>query len=64
MPMGAVLPNQTVIPPLMAPASCQRGAIQFEPLEGVAAGQDFLGSVFGDCTGNWLPESSGALRQR
>lgn len=64
VPMPESAANQTIVPPLMAPGSCQRGAIRFEPLEGMAASQDFLGVVFGDCTGNWLPKSPvGALLQ-
>jgi hypothetical protein len=55
--------NQRVIDPSLSTGTCQRGAIALEPLVGSATQQDFLGMLFGDCTGNWQPSSSGtALR--
>lgn len=55
VPSPAAVPNQTVVPPLLAPAACQRGAIAFAPLAGQATGQDFSAVLIGDCTGNWQP---------
>ncbi|MGD9762824.1 MAG: hypothetical protein AB7V27_03820 [Candidatus Binatia bacterium] len=44
--------HQTIVPP----RHLQRGAIQYTPLASAAPVQDFSAFVFGDCTGNWLPE--------
>ena len=55
VPSPAAAANQTVIPPQLAPASCQRGAIELSPLTGHATGQDFSAVLIGDCTGNWQP---------
>jgi hypothetical protein len=35
---------------------CQPGEIEYNPLTGQALGQNFLGILFGDCTGNWRPQ--------
>ena len=55
VPSPAAAPNQTVIPPQLAPAICQPGALEFSPLAGQATGQDFSAVLIGDCTGNWQP---------
>lgn len=55
VPSPAAAPNQTVIQPQLAPASCRRGAIELTPLTGQATGQDFSAVLIGDCTGNWHP---------
>ncbi|MCK6553519.1 M28 family peptidase [Candidatus Binatia bacterium] len=54
VPMPAAAPNQRLVPPVTV-SGCQAGAIAYEPLSGPAAGQDFAGVVFGDCSGNWTP---------
>ena len=48
--------NQIEIAPLLGEARCRRGAISLEPLVQPAAGQDFLATLLGDCTGNWRAE--------
>lgn len=48
-------PNQTVVPPMVAGMVCQEGEIAFDPFAPPVAGQDFLGILFGDVTGNWSP---------
>jgi hypothetical protein len=58
-PSPAAAANQRLIQPLLSPGSCRRGAIALEPLAGTAVQQDFVGMVFGDCTGNWEPPSGG-----
>ena len=55
VPSPDAAPNQTVIPPQLAPTTCQRGAIELSPLTGQATGQDFSAVLIGDCTGNWQP---------
>jgi hypothetical protein len=55
VPVPASVANQRLIQPRMRAGSCQHGGIALEPLAGSAAGQDFLGILFGDCTGNWQP---------
>jgi len=50
-------PNQRLVEPLLTTGSCRRGAIALEPLTGTVVQQDFIGMVFGDCTGNWEPPS-------
>jgi len=59
VPLPAAASNQTLVEPQLAGGSCQRGAIEFEPLTSDASGQDFSAIVFGDCTGNWEPPPSG-----
>src|SRR5262249_7514349 len=54
-PVRATESNQVLIQPQLAVGSCQRGAIEFQPLPGDASGQDFSAMLFGDCTGNWQP---------
>ncbi|MFN8642533.1 MAG: dockerin type I repeat-containing protein [Candidatus Binatia bacterium] len=55
VPAPVAAPNQTLLPPSPASASCQAGAIAFAPLAANAGGQDFTAVLLGDCTGNWLP---------
>jgi hypothetical protein len=57
-PVPAAAANQTLTQP-SAVGTCQPGAITFAPLQGSATSQDFLGVLFGDCTGNWQPSSGG-----
>lgn len=61
IPDGAPAQNQTeILPELGGTSTCQMGAIQFSPLAGQPDGQDFLGVVLGDCTGNWRASGSTA----
>ncbi|HSQ01116.1 MAG TPA: hypothetical protein VL049_28175, partial [Candidatus Dormibacteraeota bacterium] len=62
-PEPAAAPNQTIVPPVLMGGTCQPGAILFNPLTGVAEGQNFDGILLGDCTGNWTAAGA-ALRQR
>ncbi len=61
-PAPAAAPNQRLITPLISTGTCRRGAIAYEPLAGAVVQQDFTAVLFGDCTGNWQPPSSPALR--
>jgi len=55
VPDVTAAPNQTVADPAIVGGSCQPGAIDYDagPLQ--ATGQDFIGILFGDCSGNWQP---------
>jgi hypothetical protein len=56
VPSPAAAANQYVIAPQnMAGKPCQPGAIEFRPLAGQLADQDFAAVLIGDCTGNWAP---------
>lgn len=58
-PVPVPTPNQTSTD--FEPANpCQPGGISYQPLAGVAEGQDFLALLFGDCTGNWMPATPAA----
>jgi len=59
VPMPSVsIPGAQLIAPQIAGESCQRGAIAIPSLTTSATGQDFVGVLFGDCTGNWTPAAS------
>lgn len=58
VPNPSPAPNQSVTAPAIATGSCQSGSISFSPIDGAANGQDFVGVLFGDCTGNWTPPQS------
>lgn len=61
VPNAASSQNQTQLQPLLDNGTtCRMGAVQFSPLAGQPSGQDFLGVVLGDCTGNWNTGSGGA----
>lgn len=51
--------DPTAVAPVPAPPPCVRGAITYAALSAGASGQDFQAILFGDCTGNWTPESGG-----
>jgi len=53
--------GRRLITPLLTSSTCRRGAIAYEPLAGDQTQQDFLGILFGDCTGNWAPPGGAAL---
>ena len=59
-PVPGPATNQRSVQPQVGQGLCRRGAIALEPLVGDAMQQDFLGVLFGDCTGNWQPAPSGA----
>jgi hypothetical protein len=54
--------NQQTFAPVIGDGGCQPGAIHFDPLSGVADGQDFKAILFGDCTGNWTMAPPGGAR--
>lgn len=53
-PIPTPVANQSIILPAATDTSCQRGQICYAPLSEAAGGQNFLGIVYGDCTGNWV----------
>ena len=59
VPTPAVVANQQILPPVISSGVCQPGAIAYAPLAGTATGQDFLGILIGDVTGNWV-QNAGA----
>jgi sugar lactone lactonase YvrE len=62
-PIPASVPHQVVIEPSPSISPCRVGTIAYDPLMTDAPRQDFVGILFGDCTGNWQASSgSGALR--
>ena len=55
-PVATPAPAAGSITPLLTAASCQRGAIAYEPLAGdQTPTRTSVGILFGDCTGNWQP---------
>jgi len=60
-PSPAQLPNQSITNPSVSPGSCQPSAITLRSLSTTANDQDFVGILFGDCTGNW--NGGASLRQ-
>jgi hypothetical protein len=56
--------NQRLIHPALSTGACTRGAIALEPMVGAVPEQNFHAMLFGDCTGNWTPPGSPALRAR
>jgi hypothetical protein len=59
VPIPETAPDQEIVPPQMSPGTCLRGSIVLDPLSGQVTGQNFLGVLFGDCTGNWQPPAGG-----
>jgi len=55
VPDPTIVPNQTLVQPVTGGASCQQGAIVYDPASPPVEGQDFIGILFGDVTGNWTP---------
>jgi hypothetical protein len=64
LPAADVVPHQTVFDPAFPAGGCQAGAVAFTPLDGDAQGQDFRAVLFGDCTGNWRPQTGAAASAR
>ncbi|MCK6556336.1 hypothetical protein L6Q96_17410 [Candidatus Binatia bacterium] len=60
VPAPVAVANQQVVQPVISSGVCQPGAIAYAPLAGAAAGQDFLGILIGDVTGNWAPNAGAA----
>lgn len=60
-PVAGAASGRRLIPPAITAASCQRGGVAYEPLATDQTQQDFIGILFGDCTGNWQPAGA-ALR--
>lgn len=58
-PIAATGGGRRLITPLMTSTTCRRGAIAYEPLTTDQTQQDFVGILFGDCTGNWQPPAAG-----
>jgi len=56
VPSPAAAANRYVIAPQNTTGyPCRPGAIEFRPLAGQLANQDFAAVLIGDCTGNWEP---------
>lgn len=55
VPNPVAAANQQVMLPLLGGGTCQHGEIAYVPLAETVSGQNFLGVLFGDCTGNWQP---------
>ncbi|HYD50164.1 MAG TPA: dockerin type I repeat-containing protein, partial [Terriglobales bacterium] len=49
LPEPFSLPNQSIVDPLVTPATCERGHIDLNPLMQDAAAQDFRAVLLGDC---------------
>jgi choice-of-anchor B domain-containing protein len=64
MPEPAPATNQQVATPAVAANSCQPGGIDWTPLSGSAADQDFSAVLFGDCSGNWTPSTGSSVPGR
>jgi hypothetical protein len=54
-PSPKIVAGQTVVQPQLSGGVCQRGAIEYSPIVPPVSGQDFVGILFGDVTGNWTP---------
>lgn len=55
-PMPALVPNQTLVEPEIENFMCTRGAIEYGSVTPPVAGQGFSAILFGDTTGNWMPD--------
>lgn len=55
----ASVPNQSVVSPV--PAAGVQGGINYTPLVTPASGQNFLGGLFGDVSGNWPSQGTEAI---
>lgn len=56
-PTPAALPNQTLVEPDIHDMMCTRGAIEYGSVTPPVADQDFTAILFGDTTGNWMPDA-------
>lgn len=55
IPVPTPVPGSSAVQPQLTGGSCQPGQLVFEPLAQSAAGQNFVGVVFGDCNVDWQP---------
>lgn len=53
LPAAMAALNQSTADPLLTSGSCSMGVIEFAPLTGPAAGQDFVGVLLGDVDLSW-----------
>lgn len=58
-PNAAAVANQVVTPVQLTTGNCQMGAIDYAPLAGPAASQDFDAILIGDCNGSWAAPAGG-----
>jgi hypothetical protein len=58
-PQPASGANVQVISPGLGSGNCQPGIIYWTPPLSHADGEDFTAALFGDCSGNWLPPTTG-----
>lgn len=63
LPAPAAAENQTIIQPALSLPLCRPGTIELSPLAGDVAKQDFLGVLFGDCSGNWQSDEVGIIQE-
>jgi hypothetical protein len=56
-PTPAMVPNQTLVEPDIDNFMCTRGAIEYGSVTPPVADQDFIAILFGDTTGNWMPDA-------
>jgi len=59
VPQPDAASNLQVMPPGLAPGTCQSGAICWASLASSATNQNFMAALFGDCSGNWQPAAAG-----
>lgn len=52
-PDPLMVPTQMLVQPQISGGTCQKGAISYSNLMPPVDGQDFVGILFGDPTGNW-----------
>jgi hypothetical protein len=60
LPLAQSSATLRIIQPQILSGRCQTGTIIFNPLEDQCNGPDFSGVLFGDCAGNWQPNSASA----
>jgi hypothetical protein len=51
------VPDQTLVEPDISNFMCTRGAIEYGSLTPPIVDQDFTAILFGDTTGNWMPDA-------
>jgi hypothetical protein len=59
LPNATPLPGQTQNQPVITTTTCLPGNITFNPLGGLANGQNFLAVAIGDCAADWQPGGGG-----
>jgi len=52
-PEPAAIPGQTLVQPQISPGMCVKGAIMYSNFNPPVSGQDYVGILFGDTSGNW-----------